>query len=62
LGIGRSRIVPEYSFLDKRGAGGLDGTRLGNAERSLRDGDAQDANWRPGPGAAAAALRARASQ
>ncbi|KAF8059174.1 mx [Scenedesmus sp. PABB004] len=50
LGVGRSRIVPEYSFLDARGVGALDGGRVAETYRRLAEGDALDAGWRPPPG------------
>lgn len=47
LGIGRNRIVPEYSFLDKRGVGALEGSTLDNTDAQISAGDATDPNWRP---------------
>eukprot|EP00877_Chromochloris_zofingiensis_P005800 jgi/Chrzof1/15220/Cz09g31320.t1 len=50
LGVGRNRIVPEYSFLDARGVGALDGATLQKAQDQLVAGDELDANWRPPAG------------
>lgn len=50
FGIGRSKIVPEYSFLDPRGVGALEGLRLDSALAALEAGDRLDAAWRPQPG------------
>ncbi|GIL85701.1 hypothetical protein Vretimale_13189 [Volvox reticuliferus] len=50
LGIGRSRIVPEYSFLDARGLGALETLRLGEAQQAVAAGDLLDADWRPPKG------------
>jgi hypothetical protein len=36
LGIGRSRIVPEYSFLDMRGVGAWDGMEEDAAYQQVR--------------------------
>ncbi|KAG2445325.1 hypothetical protein HYH02_008791 [Chlamydomonas schloesseri] len=50
LGIGRSRIVPEYSFLDARGVGALENERLDFARRVVEEGDVLDAGWKPQKG------------
>ncbi|EFJ52835.1 hypothetical protein VOLCADRAFT_45644, partial [Volvox carteri f. nagariensis] len=50
LGIGRSRIVPEYSFLDARGLGALEALRLSEAQAAVAAGDVLDAEWRPPKG------------
>lgn len=50
LGVGRSRIVPEYSFLDARGVGALDGLRVATAAQQVLEGDLLDATWRPPKG------------
>lgn len=47
LGTGYSRIVPEYSFLDPRGVGSLEGLSYDAAGQQLREGDALSSNWRP---------------
>lgn len=47
LGVSRSRIVPEFSFLDPRGLGALEGYTLDEAEQQIRAGDVQSPNWRP---------------
>jgi broad specificity phosphatase PhoE len=49
LGVGRNRIVPEYSFLDPRGAGVFERAPLDIAERELARGDRADFRWRPPP-------------
>ncbi|KAF6257018.1 hypothetical protein COO60DRAFT_1461380 [Scenedesmus sp. NREL 46B-D3] len=50
LGVGRSRIVPEYSFLDARGVGALDGLRVATANQQVLEGDMLDVNWKPPKG------------
>ncbi|GLC40928.1 hypothetical protein PLESTF_001057200 [Pleodorina starrii] len=50
LGIGRSRIVPEYSFLDARGVGALETQSLAVARQAVAEGDLLDPSWRPPPG------------
>lgn len=50
LGVGRNRIVPEYSFLDARGVGALEGLRLGTVYQQVWDGDGLDSNWHPPKG------------
>lgn len=47
LGVGRARIVPEFSFLDPRGLGALEGYSLDEAQQQLEKGDEQSPNWRP---------------
>ncbi|KAK9836368.1 hypothetical protein WJX84_001847 [Apatococcus fuscideae] len=47
LGLSYSRIVPEFSFLDARGMGALDGMALQDAERQAMSGDATSSEWRP---------------
>ncbi|GAX81200.1 hypothetical protein CEUSTIGMA_g8632.t1 [Chlamydomonas eustigma] len=47
LGMGRNRIVPEYSFLDKRGLGALEDIPLDKAEAQVRLADVLDCRWRP---------------
>eukprot|EP00195_Chlamydomonas_chlamydogama_P001087 CAMPEP_0202918036 /NCGR_PEP_ID=MMETSP1392-20130828/72488_1 /ASSEMBLY_ACC=CAM_ASM_000868 /TAXON_ID=225041 /ORGANISM="Chlamydomonas chlamydogama, Strain SAG 11-48b" /LENGTH=264 /DNA_ID=CAMNT_0049610967 /DNA_START=223 /DNA_END=1017 /DNA_ORIENTATION=+ len=48
--LGRNRIVPEYSFLDKRGLGDLEDLPLDQVEQQVADADRLDARWRPTPG------------
>lgn len=48
--VGRSNIVPEYSFLDQRGAGAWEGGRLVDVEHLLSDLDSGGADLRPPPG------------
>lgn len=48
-GIGRSRLIPEYSFLDLRGLGALDGKPVATAYQLLHEGDAFDPNYKPPP-------------
>lgn len=45
--LGRSRIVPEFSFLDSRGVGALEGFEQAKALAQLSQGDALDPSWRP---------------
>ncbi|MEW5306712.1 MAG: hypothetical protein WDW36_009156 [Sanguina aurantia] len=40
--LGRSRIVPEFSFLDSRGVGALEGFEQAKAQAQLSQGDALD--------------------
>jgi broad specificity phosphatase PhoE len=47
LGMGRSRIVPEYSFLDKRGLGALEDLPLEEAEAEVQSADTLDSRWKP---------------
>lgn len=47
LGLGRSRLVPEYSFLDPRGLGALDGKAMAEVLPMLKEGDASSAIWKP---------------
>lgn len=47
LGTGYSRIVPEYSFLDPRGVGSLEGLSVATAAQQLQEGDSLSPNWRP---------------
>lgn len=47
LGIGRSRIIPEFSFLDPRGLGALEGYNLEEALPQVLAGDRQSSQWRP---------------
>ncbi len=42
----------QYSFLDPRGVGALEGVRLDSALAALEAGDRLDAAWRPQPGGA----------
>ena len=45
-GIGRSRIVPEFSKLDMRGVGALDHGQLRVVQEEVRVGDEASALWR----------------
>lgn len=47
LGLGRSRIVPEYSFLDARGLGDLEGMKAEAAAERVAEGDSASPDWRP---------------
>jgi broad specificity phosphatase PhoE len=47
LGVGQSRLVPEYSFLDPRGLGSLDGQLLSEVEPVIRAGDQSSSLWKP---------------
>lgn len=48
MGVGRSRIVPEFSFLDARGVGELERLPPSQVSAALAAGDALAATWRPG--------------
>ncbi|KAI8473170.1 MAG: hypothetical protein J3K34DRAFT_411825 [Monoraphidium minutum] len=48
-GVGRNRVIPEYSFLDLRGVGALDGRPVAVAYDLLHQGDASDPNYKPPP-------------
>lgn len=50
LNIRREQIVPEFSFLDARGVGRLDGGRESDVRRVIAQNDRLDSNWRPTPG------------
>lgn len=50
LRIRREQIVPEYSFLDARGMGILEGGNVSEARRLVIENDQKDPNWRPIPG------------
>lgn len=50
FGVGRNRLVPEYSFLDARGVGGLEGGQLAAVAEELAAGDALGPTWRPPAG------------
>lgn len=47
FGIGRNRIVPEFSKLDARGVGALDRQSLKYVESEMRLGDESGVDWRP---------------
>lgn len=47
LELGRSRLVPEYSFLDPRGLGALDEKPFAEVLPILQQGDASSALWKP---------------
>ena len=51
LALGQSRVIPEYSFLDPRGLGALDGRPYDEVQPLLREGDASSQRWRPPAGA-----------
>lgn len=53
LGLGRSRLVPEYSFLDPRGLGALDSKPVAEIFPVLTEGDASSALWKPPRGVTA---------
>lgn len=46
-GIGRNRIVPEFSKIDARGLGGFDGGRWSVVSEEVAAGDASSADWKP---------------
>jgi hypothetical protein len=47
FGLGRNRIVPEFSKLDSRGVGALEGGDLTVVRAEVAAGDAASADWRP---------------
>ncbi|KAF5836515.1 hypothetical protein DUNSADRAFT_5846 [Dunaliella salina] len=47
LGLGRSQIVPEYSFLDARGLGAYEGGETALVAQQVGEFDALDSLWRP---------------
>jgi broad specificity phosphatase PhoE len=49
-GIGRNRIVPEFSKIDARGLGGFDGGRWSAVSEEVAAGDAASADWKPPAG------------
>lgn len=50
LSIRREQIVPEFSFLDARGLGALEGGTTSEVRRLVQENDGRDPNWRPMPG------------
>lgn len=50
LRVRREQIVPEFSFLDARGVGALEGGDVTEVRDLLRKHDALDSNWKPVPG------------
>ena len=60
LGLGQSRLVPEYSFLDPRGLGALDGQAMADIRPMLQQGDASSELWRPPRGVFCADARSDA--
>lgn len=49
LNIRRERVVPEFSFLDARGLGALDGRPQSEVQRLLADMDHKDVTMKPMP-------------
>lgn len=47
LRIRREQIVPEFSFLDARGVGIMDGDSTEKVQRMLAENDRKDSDWRP---------------
>ena len=47
LRVRREQIVPEFSFLDARGVGILDGKPAEEVHRTLVENDSKDSDWRP---------------
>lgn len=50
FGVGRNRIVPEFSKLDARGTGALEGGDVAVVRDEISIGDAVSPDWRPPPG------------
>lgn len=50
LRVRRDRIVPEFSFLDARGVGSLEGKPVSVVQNILVEHDKEDSSWRPEPG------------
>ncbi|KAI7842607.1 hypothetical protein COHA_003711 [Chlorella ohadii] len=48
-GVGRNRVVPEFSFLDARGVGELERLPLSEVAAALEAGDSLAPTWRPAP-------------
>uniref|UniRef100_A0A061RZ05 Phosphoglycerate bisphosphoglycerate mutase family protein n=1 Tax=Tetraselmis sp. GSL018 TaxID=582737 RepID=A0A061RZ05_9CHLO len=48
--VGRNRIVPEFTFLDARGYGSLEGENLSSAAAQVAAGDLLDPSWKMPPG------------
>lgn len=48
--VRRDRIVPEFSFLDARGVGALDGKPIPQVQQVLYEHDRKNPTWRPEPG------------
>lgn len=48
--VRRDRIVPEFSFLDARGVGAMDGQPLSQVNRLVAEQDRRDPFWKPEPG------------
>lgn len=46
-GIGRNRIVPEFSKIDARGLGAFDGGQWSVVAEEVAAGDASSADWKP---------------
>lgn len=50
LNVRREQIVPEFSFLDARGVGNMEGGLLTDVRRVIIENDGLDSSWRPVPG------------
>lgn len=50
LNVRREQIVPEFSFLDARGVGELEGRNLAEVRQVITENDRIDSSWRPRPG------------
>lgn len=50
LNVRREQIVPEFSFLDARGVGRLNGGPVREVRKELVQNDQKDSSWRPPPG------------
>jgi broad specificity phosphatase PhoE len=47
LGLRQRSLIPEYSFMDPRGLGALDGLPMSEVMPVLQEGDASSPLWRP---------------
>lgn len=47
LRVRREQIVPEFSFLDARGVGDMEGGRMADVRRVVAEHDKMDPYWRP---------------
>lgn len=50
LRVRREQLVPEFSFLDMRGVGLLEGGKVNEVRNVIKENDQRDTNWRPPAG------------